>query len=144
MTKHQCRENAYLILFEASLRDDTPEELYAIAEEVDEITVDANVRQLVEGVLAHTAELDEIIASYSKKRAVPRIAKINLILLRMAIYEILYIPQTPVNVAVSEAVAISQKYTYQDDTAFINGVLGAFTRSLPKRETAEAPAQEEA
>ncbi len=144
MTKHQCRENAYLILFEASLRDDAPEELYAIAEEVDEITVDANVRQLVEGVLAHTAELDEIIASYSKKRAVPRIAKINLILLRMAIYEILYIPQTPINVAVSEAVAISQKYTYQDDTAFINGVLGAFTRSLPKRETAEAPVQEEA
>ncbi len=142
MTRHQCRENAYLILFEASLRDDTPEELYAIAEEVEEITVDDNVRQLVEGVLSHTEELDGIIASYSKRRAVSRIAKINLILLRMAIYEIKYMPQTPVNVAVSEAVSISQKYTYQDDTAFINGVLGAFTRSLTKREKAEVPASE--
>ncbi len=141
MTRHQCRENAYLILFEASLRDDTPEELYAIAEEVDEITVDDNVRKLVEGVLSHTEELDCIIASYSKKRAVSRIAKINLILLRMAIFEIKYMPQTPVNVAVSEVITISQKYTYQDDTAFINGVLGAYTRSLPKRH--EADSQEE-
>ena len=52
----------------------------------------------------------------------------------MAIYEIRNIPETPVNVAVSEAVGISQKYTYQEDTAFINGVLGAFARSLPPRE----------
>ncbi len=137
MTKHQCRENAYLILFEASLRDDSPEELYAIAEEVEEITVDDHVKALVEGVLSHTAELDEIIASYSKKRAVSRIARINLILLRMAIYELTYMPETPVNVAVSEAVNISQKYTYQEDTAFINGILGAYARSLPPREAQE-------
>ncbi|MBQ2264712.1 MAG: transcription antitermination factor NusB [Oscillospiraceae bacterium] len=141
MTRHQCRENAYLILFEASLRDDTPEELYAIAEEVEEINVDEHVKALVEGVLSHAEELDEVIASYSKKRAVSRIARINLILLRMVIYEILHMPETPVNVAVSEAVHISEKYTYQEDTAFINGVLGAFARSLPKREES---AQEEA
>ncbi len=136
MTRRQCRENAYLLLFEASLRDDTPEELYAIAEEVEEITVDDNVKQLVEGVLNHAAELDEVIASFSKKRAVGRIPRINLILLRMAIFEIKYMPKIPVNVAVSEAVAIAQKYTYQEDTAFINGVLGAYTRSLPKSEEA--------
>ncbi len=143
MTKRQCRENAYLILFEASLRDDTPEELYAIAEEVEEITVDEHVKALVEGVLSHAEELDEIIASYSKKRAISRIARINLILLRMAIFEIKYMPETPVNVAVSEAVGISQKYTYQEDTAFINGVLGAYTRSLPKSEDKEVSGQEE-
>jgi len=111
---------------------------------VEEITVDDNVKKLVEGVLSHTEELDSIIASYSKKRAVSRIAKINLILLRMAIFEIKYMPQTPVNVAVSEAINISQKYTYQDDTAFINGVLGAYTRSLPAREEATSTVQEDA
>lgn len=141
MTKRQCRENAYLILFEASLRDDSLDELYVIAEEVEEITVDDRVKTLVEGVLSHAEELDGIIASFSKKRAVSRIPRINLILLRMAIFEIRYMPETPVNVAVSEAINIAQKYTYQEDTAFINGVLGAYTRSLPKEETA---AQEEA
>lgn len=134
MTKSQCRENAFLLLFEASLRDDTPEELYRIAEEIDEITVDDNVRALVGGVLSQAESLDELIASYSKKRAVSRIARINLILLRMAMYEIQNMPETPVNVAVSEAINLAQKYTYQEDMAFINGVLGAYTRTLPPRE----------
>jgi N utilization substance protein B len=140
MTKRQCRENAFLLLFEASLRDDSAEELYRIAEETEEIIVDQEVKSLVEGVLSHAQELDEVIAAYSRKRAVSRIARINLILLRMAIYELQSRPETPVNVVVSEAVGISQKYTYQEDTAFINGVLGAYTRSLPqKEETAPAP-----
>lgn len=141
MTKRQCRENAFLILFESSLRDDSPEELYRAAEEVGEIEVNEHVRSLVEGVLSEADALDEIIGSYSPKRAVSRIPRINLILLRMAIYEIRNLPQIPVNVAVSEAVGISQKYTYQEDTAFINGVLGAYTRDLPKREES---AQEDA
>lgn len=137
MTKTQCRENAFLLLFEASLRNDPPEELYRTAEEVGEIEINDRVRALVEGVLAESEELDAIIASYSKKRAVARIARVNLILLRMAIYEIRNVPETPVNVAVSEAVNLAQKYTYQEDSAFINGVLGAYTRSLPPRPDAE-------
>ena len=138
MTKTQCRENAFLLLFEASFRDDPPEELYRIAEDVGEIEINDRVRSLVEGVYAQKEELDEIIASYSKKRAVGRIPRVNLILLRMAIYEIRNIPETPVNVAVSEAVNLAQKYTYQEDSAFINGVLGAYTRSLPPRDETEA------
>jgi len=137
MTKHECRENAYLILFEASLRDDSIDELYAIAEEVEEITVDEPVRMLVEGVLSHLEELDGIIASFSKKRAVSRIARINLILLRMAIFEMTYMPETPINVAISEAIHISEKYTSPEDTAFINGVLGAYARSLPRQAAQE-------
>jgi N utilization substance protein B len=134
MTKRQCRENAFLLLFEGSFRDDAPEALYRAAEEVGEITVDDKVRALVEGVRDKQEELDGIIASYSPKRALSRIPRVNLILLRIAIYEIRYVPETPVNVAVSEAVDISQKYTYQEDTAFINGVLGTYARSLPKSE----------
>lgn len=136
MTRRQCRENAFLLLFEASLRDDSPAELYRAAEDAGIPEINDSVRALVEGVLDKSAELDEIIGSYSPKRAVSRIPRVNLILLRMAIYEIRYMPDTPVNVAVSEAVGISRIYTYQEDTAFINGVLGAFARSLPKPEEA--------
>ena len=138
MTKTQCRENAFLLLFEASLRDDSPEELYRLAEEVGEIGINDRVRSLVEGVLAQAGELDEIIASYSKKRAVSRIPRVNLIVLRLAIYELRNIPETPVNVAVSEAVNLAQKYAGSEDSAFINGVLGAYSRSLPSRGTQEA------
>ncbi len=135
MNRRQCRENAFLLLFEASWRnDDSPEVLYRAAEEVGEIEVNDDVRSFVEGVLANTDELDTIISSYSPRRALSRIPRVNLILLRMAIYEIMHTPQTPINVAVSEAVGISQRYADQEDTAFINGVLGAYTRSLAPRE----------
>ena len=137
MTKREYRENAFLLLFEASFRDDTPEELYALAEEIEEIRVDNKVRALVEGVLDKQEELDAIIGSFSPKRSVSRIPRINLILLRMALYELQYIPKTPGNVVVSEAVGISQRYTFQEDTGFINGVLGAYVRSLPPREKPE-------
>lgn len=135
MNRRQCRENAFLLLFEASWRnDDSPEVLYRAAEEVGEIEVNDDVRSFVEGVLANTDELDTIISSYSPRRALSRIPRVNLILLRMAIYEIKFTPQTPINVAVSEAVGISQRYADQEDTAFINGVLGAYTRSFAPRE----------
>ena len=52
--------------------------------------------------------------------------------IRMAIYEIRNIPETPVNVVVSEAVNLAQKYSGTEDSAFINGVLGAYSRSLPE------------
>ena len=133
MTKHQCRENAFLLLFEASFRDDTPEELYSVAEEIAEIEINGNVKKLVEGVLSQSDELDKIISSYSTKREINRIPRINLIILRMAIYELLNIPETPVNVVVSEAVGLSEIYAIAEDTAFINGVLGAYVRTLPER-----------
>lgn len=134
MAISQSRENAFLILFEASFRDDELEALYALAEEIGEITVDSRVRSLVQGVTEHQEELDTIISSYSRKRAVERIARIDLVLLRMAIYEIRYCPRVPVNVAVSEAVRLSEVYTSSEDTAFINGILGAYSRTAPERE----------
>ena len=82
-------------------------------------------------MISQADEIDKIIASYSTKRAVNRIPRINLIILRLAIYELLNIPETPVNVVVSEAVGLSEIYAIAEDTAFINGVLGAYVRTLP-------------
>lgn len=136
MTKHEIRETAFILLFEASFRDETPEELYVLADEVGELEVNDEVKSLVEGVMREAEHLDGIIASYSKKRALSRIARVNLIVLRLAIYEIGNRPEVPVNVAVSEAVALSGTYAGAEDISFINGVLGAYTRSLPPRESA--------
>ncbi|MDE5792524.1 MAG: transcription antitermination factor NusB, partial [Oscillospiraceae bacterium] len=123
-----CRENAFLILFEASFRDDSLEELFALANEIDEIEVNSQVKEFVNSIISKTQDLDEIIAVYSPKRALSRIARINLILLRMAIYELKYCSETPVNVVVSEAIRLSELYASSEDTAFINGILGNYTR----------------
>ena len=54
----------------------------------------------------------------------------SLAILRLAIYEMLYLDEIPVSVSINEAVELSKKYTVEDDTAFINGVLGAVAKTL--------------
>lgn len=130
MTRREIRDSAFKLIFETLLRDDSIEELYETAEEVDEIIVNDSVRELVDGVISHADELDAVISKYSKTRAISRISKLNIAILRLALYEALYDEKTPVNAAISEAIILSKAYTFKEDTSFINGVLGAFSREL--------------
>jgi N utilization substance protein B len=137
MTKHETREYAFLLLYEAMVRAEelnTIEELYASTEEMLEHPVPERVKKIVSGVLSQVEELDEIIASYSKQRSLNRVPAINRSILRLALYELKNISDTPVNVVVSEAVQLSQGYAYPEDTSFVNGVLGAYVRAMPKAE----------
>ena len=138
MTRREIRDSAFKLVFEQLLRDDDIQELYEIAEEIEEITVNDDVKKIVEGTIAHAQELDGIISQYSKSRSIPRISKLNLAILRIAMYESLYDDNTPMNAAISEAIKLSMMYTYQEDTAFINGVLGAFSRDRQKNEESNA------
>jgi len=138
MTRREIRDSAFKLVFEKLLRDDDIQELYTIAEEIDEITVNDEVKKLVEGTLEHAEEIDDIISGYSKSRAVSRISKLNLAILRIAMYESLYDENTPMNAAISEAVALAGTYTYKEDIAFINGVLGAFSRDRQDPEGGDA------
>lgn len=138
MTRREIRDSAFKLVFEQLLRDDDIEELYEIAEEIDEITVNDEVKKLVNGTLEKKDELDGIISGYSKSRSISRISRINVAILRIALYEAIYDDNTPVNAAISEAIKLSMMYTYQEDTSFINGVLGAFSRDRNKGEADNA------
>lgn len=138
MTRREIRDSAFKLIFEHLLRDDDIQELYDIAEEIDEITVNDEVKKLVEGTIEHGSELDGIISGYSKSRSIGRISKLNLAILRLALFESIYDDNTPMNAAISEAINLSMTYTYQEDTSFINGVLGAFSRDRSEGESANA------
>ncbi|MCR4888426.1 MAG: transcription antitermination factor NusB [Ruminococcus sp.] len=128
MSRRDVRDSAFKLVFEQLLRDDDIQELYDIAEEIDEITVNDEVKEMVNGTLAHAEEIDTIIESYSKSRKLSRISKLNHAILRIALYECIYDDKTPMNVAISEAVKLAMNYTYREDTSFINGILGAYSR----------------
>ena len=134
MTRREIRDSAFKLVFEKLLRDDSFEELYAICEEIDEITVNDAVKELAQGAIEHAQQIDEIISKYSTKRVVSRIPKLSLAVLRIAFYEILYDEKTPLNAAISEAIILAQNYTYQNDVNFINGVLGAYAKDNPSSE----------
>lgn len=133
MQRRVIRDSAFKILFEQLLRDDTVEELYAIAEDIEDFVINAAVKELVDGTMAHLAELDGIIGQYSKSREVNRIPAVNRTILRIALYEILYDAGTPRGAAINEAVLLAKEYGYEADVSFVNGVLGAYDKDHPEQ-----------
>ena len=98
MTKHEIREYAFLLLYEAMVQGIHAEEtadLYATTEEMLNLPVGDRVKRLVDGVLTHTEELDAIIEAHSKQRTLNRVPAVNRTILRLALYELRTIPETP-------------------------------------------------
>ncbi|MCC8043660.1 MAG: transcription antitermination factor NusB [Oscillospiraceae bacterium] len=133
MKRSEVREAAFFMLFEKQFRDDTCEEIAAIEREAEEFPLCTDAIELFEKINEKTTELDSVISGFSEKRRVNRIGKVSLTVLRIAVYECLYEENVPVNVAISEAVHLSEKYSFESDTAFVNGVLGAFARSFAEK-----------
>ena len=128
-SRQNVREAAFLLLFDKLLRDDPLEDIFKAAKEVDDFAFNADAEELVRRVDSKKDELDEIVAMFSNKRAVSRIPRVNLTVLRIAIYEAMYDERVPVNVAISEAVRLTQMYALEPDVSFVNGVLGSFSKS---------------
>ena len=82
--------------------------------------------KLVDLVQAHRGELDDDVKACSVHWEIDRIAKIDCIVARIAMVELLYVPDIPVKVALSEAVQISTKYSTESSGAFVNGLLSGF------------------
>lgn len=129
LKRSHIREAAFLLIFEKLFREDSCDEIIESAKAADEYDFNEDVCRVFRAVTEKTEELDGIISDYSEKRKVNRIGKVSLAILRLALYECLYEEDVPVNVALSEAVLLTKKYAYENDTQFVNGVLGTFSRS---------------
>lgn len=129
LKRSHIREAAFLLIFEKLFREDSCDEIIESAKAADEYDFNEDVCRVFRAVTEKTGELDGIISDYSEKRKVNRIGKVSLAILRLALYECLYEEDVPVNVALSEAVLLTKKYAYENDTQFVNGVLGTFSRS---------------
>ncbi len=84
---------------------------------------------LYNGAVSHLTEIDEMIARNATGWSFERIAKVDLSILRLATYEILYVEKIPEGASINEAVELGKKYGGEKSAKFINGVLGAIARS---------------
>ncbi len=129
LSRPEVREGAFLILFQ-TLFGATPEEIEEINAEGFDMRKNAETDEIVRGVTEHDKELMEIIAKYSKTRSVARIAKVNMVILKIAVYEMKYCDRVPCAAAINEAVELAKKYSMKPDSAFINGVLSSYMGEL--------------
>ena len=86
------------------------------------------ITRLVTGIAEHAAELDGYIAKYARGWKFSRIPLVASAIMRVAMYEILYMPDIPNSVSINEAVEIAKKYETPETVKFINGILGSFVR----------------
>lgn len=89
--------------------------------------------ELVKGVAEHTTELDELISSHAKDWTIERMPVIDRNLLRMALFEMLYLDDVPAPVAINEAVELAKIYSTEDSSRFVNGLLGSVSAELSAR-----------
>ncbi|MBQ8537566.1 MAG: transcription antitermination factor NusB [Clostridia bacterium] len=88
------------------------------------------ISDVLNGVLDKLAQIDEKIRQFSKDWSLERMARVDLTILRLAVYELMYRKDVPGNVAISEAVELANQFSDPASSRFINGVLGAVLRSL--------------
>ena len=128
--KLSYRESAFLIVFENMFLNKSAEELFEIAGELDNIDLGNKTRKLVSSIIDNSKDINDTIQRFSEKRASSRIPKLHVAAISIGVAEILYDEKIPTNVAVSEAIKLVKKYGLETDVKFVNGVLGAFSRSL--------------
>jgi N utilization substance protein B len=87
---------------------------------------------IVRGVHEHHAHVDEQLRALTQDWALERQAAVDRNILRMTAYEILYSPETPVAAVINEAVELAKKYSTAESGRFVNGVLGALARTVPR------------
>ncbi len=129
LSRSEIREGAFLELYQLQFGT-TLEEIDELNAESFDMNKNEETDEIVKGVLEHNAELCEIIAKYSKTRSVSRIAKVNLIVLKIAVYEMKYCERVPNAAAINEAVELAKKYSMKTDSGFVNGILNSYMREL--------------
>lgn len=90
----------------------------------------AYIDAVTTGVASREDDLNATIQHFSIGWDVKRISRLTRSVMQLAIYEILYVEDVPTGVAISEAVRLAKKYDGDDTGSFVNGILGAFARSL--------------
>ena len=93
------------------------------------------IEQVLDGVISHLSEIDQKISAASVNWPISRMSRVDLTILRLAVWELLYEDSVPDSVAVNEAVELARTYSEENSTRFINGVLGTIARGKADAES---------
>lgn len=124
--RRKSRELALQVLFQSEFAEDANyveqlryfQDSFAIADEVSEYAT-----RLLSGIEEHSQGIDDKISSLSPNWTLARMAKVDLSVLRIAVFEIIHVTDVPAKVAINEAIELAKKYGNTESAGFINGIL---------------------
>ena len=125
-SRRQARERALSLLYEAETKEASPAAvLAALPVEPAPFAVD-----VVTGVGEHLEELDKWITGYAKDWTIDRMPALDRALLRIGIFELLHRPDVPTGAVISEAVELAQRFSTDESSRFVNGMLARIAESV--------------
>ncbi|MDM5334441.1 transcription antitermination factor NusB [Ureibacillus composti] len=125
MKRHEARQKALQVLFQLDNIELTVEE--AIGHVLGEEESDSFFEGLVNGTMEKKEEIDAVLAEKLENWSLSRLPKIERTVLRLALYELLYMEETPNRVVLNEAIELCKTFSDEKSSKFVNGVLSKFT-----------------
>jgi transcription antitermination protein NusB len=131
--RSKARKRAVDLLFEAEQRDVDVGELLRerLARPVTQAPLSPYTAELVEGVVAHRSDIDELLSTYSQGWTLERMPSVDRAILRLGAYEVLYGQGVPEGVAIAEAVELAETLSTQESPKFVNGLLARLAEVKP-------------
>ncbi|MDD7837117.1 MULTISPECIES: transcription antitermination factor NusB [Paenarthrobacter] len=127
----KARSRALEVLFEAEQRSVSAFDALTARREKTDLVINPYTVEIVEGVVSMQATIDEFLETYAQGWTLERMPSVDLIILRIGAWELLYNDEVPDGVAVSEAVALAKTMSTDESPAFINGLLGRLQKLKP-------------
>ncbi|MBE5888085.1 MAG: transcription antitermination factor NusB [Lachnospiraceae bacterium] len=130
MTRRELRENVFMMLFRVEFHneDEMPEQLVLFEEELENLNEkdSAYINHKCNEIFAKLPELDAAINETATGWKTTRMAKVDLSIIRLAVYEMKYEEDIDAKVSINEAVELAKKYGADESASFVNGVLAKF------------------
>jgi len=137
-SRHRAREAAFQMLYQWEIGRATPETAAADYQTIEQEGVAPLTpvsrrfaEALVAGTVADVAQIDALIGRHAQHWRIERIAIVDRLILRLAIFELLHVPDTPPSVVIDEAIELARTFSEEEAVRFVNGVLDAVYKSLP-------------
>lgn len=130
MSRRKSREQAFVFLFESTFGLQSMDEIITNAELIREETVEPFTKELFEGTLNKQNLLDEYIEKNLNGWNKDRLSRTAISILRLAVFEMMFVDDIPLNVSINEAVELAKKYSTKQESAYINGVLASISKSI--------------
>jgi N utilization substance protein B len=125
LERRKARDHALHILYQREITEEPPSRILESGSWNEEDGAPTDFcRQLVLGVETHQARIDGIIEDISENWVLSRMPLVDRNILRLAAFELLYLPEVPDSVSINEAVEMAKVYGGDDSSKFVNGILG--------------------
>ncbi|MDD3413546.1 MAG: transcription antitermination factor NusB [Lachnospiraceae bacterium] len=128
MTRRELREHIFILLFRVEFNsiEEMPDQMKMYFEEIDQPAKEKDenyIQEKAKKVFDKLPELDEFINDKAEGWNISRMGKIELAIIRLAIFEMKYDDEVPTGVAINEAVELAKKYGQEESGSFVNGIL---------------------